>query len=357
MAQAEPSRAASVTLDQLIALNDEIGALVRAGVPLERGLYELGQDMPGRLGKLAITLAEKMRQGQSLSQALGEQGAQIPPVYRAVVEAGVKSGRLSAALESIAASARRTADARRIVASGVFYPLLVFLLAWGLFVVFAAQLAPRMIPMFADSKAPGLVLLEQFAQWGDTAWYWGPTVPLVVVVLAAVWWFRSSRALAVDPRTAGLLLGWLPWTRSMLQAVSTATFAEVLALLVEHGVPLDEGILLAAEAAGDAKMLSGAREMAAALRRGEIPSRQKMGKDFPPLMDWLLLTGQQRGALLPALRLAADSYRQRAVQQGNLARVLVPVGLTIAVGGTVTLAFALALFAPWISLLKTLALP
>ena len=32
----------SVSLDQLLALNDEIAALVRAGIPLEKGLTELG---------------------------------------------------------------------------------------------------------------------------------------------------------------------------------------------------------------------------------------------------------------------------------------------------------------------------
>ena len=40
-----------VTLDQLIALNDEMAALVRAGVPLERGLIEAGRDLRLALGR------------------------------------------------------------------------------------------------------------------------------------------------------------------------------------------------------------------------------------------------------------------------------------------------------------------
>ena len=46
-----------ITLDQLIALNDEIAALVRAGVPLDRGLRSLGEDLPGRLGRFARQLS------------------------------------------------------------------------------------------------------------------------------------------------------------------------------------------------------------------------------------------------------------------------------------------------------------
>ena len=46
-----------ITLDQLLALNEEIAALVRAGVPLDRGLLEAGRDVRGRLGRIAGVLA------------------------------------------------------------------------------------------------------------------------------------------------------------------------------------------------------------------------------------------------------------------------------------------------------------
>ena len=60
-----------MTLDDLIALNDEIAALVRAGVPLEAGLAELGGDLPGRLGQFATVLAQRTARGESLAQAIG----------------------------------------------------------------------------------------------------------------------------------------------------------------------------------------------------------------------------------------------------------------------------------------------
>ena len=48
-----------VTLDQLLALNDEMAALVRAGIPLEQGLTALGHEAPGKLGLLATRLADE----------------------------------------------------------------------------------------------------------------------------------------------------------------------------------------------------------------------------------------------------------------------------------------------------------
>jgi len=84
---ASPVSKPVITLDQLIALNDEIAALIRAGVPLDRGLRSLGQDLPGRLGRFATQLSAQLARGESLTDALAEPKAKLPRLYRAVIEA------------------------------------------------------------------------------------------------------------------------------------------------------------------------------------------------------------------------------------------------------------------------------
>ena len=96
----------SISLDDLVALNDEIAGLVRAGVPLEIGLASWGRDLPGELGRTASRLGESIAQGQSLSESFAAQGDRIPRVYTALVTAGLRSGRLPAALESLTTTAR-----------------------------------------------------------------------------------------------------------------------------------------------------------------------------------------------------------------------------------------------------------
>src|SRR6185437_8000132 len=78
----------TITLDQLVALNDEIAALVRAGLPLERGLREVGGDLPGRLGTTMTALAGRLSRGASLPEAIEAERARLPRIYRAIVEAG-----------------------------------------------------------------------------------------------------------------------------------------------------------------------------------------------------------------------------------------------------------------------------
>src|SRR3954454_9198412 len=121
--QPEPAEAGggAIALEDLIALNDEIAALVRAGVPLERGLLDVGGELRGRLRAIATGLGERMGRGESLPQALEAEGERIPRVYRAVVQAGLRTGRLAVALEGLARLARRVADLRRVVGLALIY--------------------------------------------------------------------------------------------------------------------------------------------------------------------------------------------------------------------------------------------
>ena len=356
MAHSGASGAAAITLEQLIALNDEIAALVRARVPLEDALGLLGEDLPGRLGRITEILSLRMKRGESLSQALENEPEQFPPVYRAVVLAGVRAGRLPAALESVSGSIRRLAETRRMVAAGFFYPLLVVLVAWGMFVLFVTGVCRALSDFSREYDMLGHELLAHMARWGEWAWYWGPAVPVAIVLLAGVWWLRSGRATLAQPRSAVVTLGWLPWLGRMLRWYQIATFAEVLALLVENRVPLPESVMLSAEATGDPHMIRTAKEFAEALKRGEpLGHPGARGGGFSPLLDWLMVTGQSHGALLPALRNASEIYQRRARHQADVARVFLPVLLTVVIGGGVTFAYALLLFVPWTQALKAMS--
>jgi len=356
LAHSGPSSAAAITLEQLIALNDEIAALVRANVPLEGTLTRLGEDLPRRLGKIAQMLGERMKRGDSLSEILEGEPEHFPPVYRAVVLAGLRAGRLPAALESVSRSARRLVETRRMVAAGFLYPILVVLVAWCLLVLFITRIVPVLWDFFRQYDVLGRGLLGYLRGWGESVAYWGPAVPLAILLLAGFWWVRSGRATLVEPRWSLVLLGWLPWLGWMLRWFRIATFAEVLALLVENRVPLPEGVVLSAEATGDPRMIRAANGIADALRRGEpLDRRGALRRAFPPMLHWLMVTGQSRGALLPALRHASESYHHRARRQADVARIFLPVLLTVAIGGTVTLFYALLLFAPWTQVLRAMS--
>jgi len=362
VANGEKPSAGAITLEELIALNDEMAALVRTGIPLERGMRALGGELPGPSGRLAELIADRMGAGESLSQILSDERS-FPPVWRAVVEAGIRSGRLAAALESLSTTARRVADLRRLVGAGILYPVVVVSVAYALFVGLLVWLVPITLEAHQSLTERSDAVLAGMVSIGQTAGWWGVPVPLAAALLLGAWWRRSGRVLwsgrgQAKPRRFSRGLGRGTGIRQALQSGRTATFAEVLALLLKEHVPMHESVVLAAEASGDRAFATAARQIAGRLERGEVLSRREdLPQGFPPLLGWLLMTGSRQPELSEALLRSAAMYRQRAARAATWTAVYLPITLTVLVGGTATLVCALTAFLPIVRLLYHLTWP
>ncbi len=350
------SAAGAISLEQLTALNEELRALVSAGVPLEKPLRELAAEMPGRLGDAATRLAAQLEQGRSLEEALAAEPDCFPPLYRAVVAAGWRAGRLPAALETLGTTALRIVELRRMLVGALVYPMMVFLVAWGLFVFFVVQVAPILGSSLPDitRSSMWLRMIQALAHWRAAVWYWGPALPAGVLAMALGWVAYSARAAALEPRMTALMLGWLPWTRRMLADFRTASLAELLALFVENDVPLPAGLRLAAQAVGNPAMQAAACRLAEAIERGQGPGDLPRTRFGSPLLVWMLSFGHQRGLLGQSLRRAAAVYHARARDAADAARLMVPLVLAVGIGGTVTLCYAGLMVGSWVALLRGL---
>lgn len=357
------SNTGAITLDQMIALNDEMAALVRAGVPLEEGLGALSGDLPGQPGRLAQLLATRMNSGESLSKILAHDDETFPPVWRAVVEAGLRSGHLAAALESLSVTARKVADLRKIVGAGLVYPLVVVTLAYLLFVFLLFSVIPLLQMTYLD-LSPRLDPLMSVLSWlGQTAMWWVIPVPVLAIVFLAICWRRSGRAVWAT-QDAAQSMSWsrksrrLKGLRGTIQFSRMATFSEVMALLVKQQVPLDDSMVLAAEASGDRSLVHAANEMAERLRRGErFEKYEDLPSGLPPLMGWLLMSGDRQPDLSAALSHSAEVYRNRAARRATWTAVYLPIWVTVFVGGTATFICGLITFVPLLRLFYRLAAP
>lgn len=346
------AEARTVALADLLALNDEMLALSRAGVPLDRGLTELGGELPGQLGAVAGALGARLEAGESLEAALdGVSAGSLPAAYLAVVRAGLRAGRLPVALEGVARAVRRAAQLRQTVGLALIYPTLVLVLAYALMLAcliwWVPEVANFLRAMLLDVPWP-VAWLEAV---GRAAPWWAAVPPLFLLAgIAASWWRRpagraSPRRWRREP--------WGVW--GMFHAGRMAGFADVLALLVEHRVPMPEAILLAADASGDRALAAGCRELAERMRRGEhAGGAAVLPGGVPPLLCWLVTASSHSGELSAVLRRLAETYRSRAEEWADWLTMYLPLWLTVSVGGTAVLIYGLVVFAPWCHVLTRL---
>jgi len=344
-----------VTLEQLAALSDEIAALTRAGVPLDRGLKELARDMPGRLGKLAGAIGNRLEAGHSLDQIAAELETSLPPAYRSVIAAGLRAGRLPAALEAVACTARRVSQFRDTISLALLYPLLVLVLTWVFGLLALIKIAPVTAVMLAEFDVTRLPVAEYVERLTRTVWWWGPLVPLVIGSWLALVWYRSGRVtvgIELHPILAGGAVGTLA---RMQRASRLGSFTEVLALLIENNVPIPEALELASASVGSPVLARTGKELAERARRGE--TIEKAPKGFPPLLVWALSAGQSPQRLCRSLRRIAEVYREEISRRSQWLALYVPLFLIVVVCGGLVAAYAAVTLGPWIAIMRRLALP
>jgi type II secretory pathway component PulF len=358
MSQGElgPKAPGSITIEQLLALNEEIRALVHAGVPLERGLSVAARSLRGKLSRIARALGARLARGESLTQALENESKSLPALYRAVVEAGARSGRLPVALEGMARYVGGFSEARATIGLALWYPLLVLALAYSLFFGLVSWAVPRFIEAFESLGLSVSAPLRWLGRLGESSGMWWPVGPVLLAIVAVAWLRSGASARFQSPAWWWLRL--FPWMKSILASYETANFAELLALLLEHQVTYPESLVLAAESTGNPRMMRAARELADAITRGEAPSAALETIDrraFLPMLRWVLATGQAQGSLVAALRNLGQHYRKRGKYQAEKLAIFLPTILMIALGAGATLFYALALFIPLMNLLRQLS--
>uniref|UniRef100_A0A7C2NT03 Type II secretion system protein GspF domain-containing protein n=1 Tax=Schlesneria paludicola TaxID=360056 RepID=A0A7C2NT03_9PLAN len=337
----------------LLVLNAEIAALVRASIPLELGLRRLSVQETGRLGRLAERVAVRLESGASLVEALRQEGKVVSPLYAAVVEAGLRSDRLPDALEGLVDMGRVIETVRRRVSLSLMYPLVVVVFAYLLLSVFAAVALPAIVQGWdpksplRDSVLPFLMTVQETAVW------WVPGTPLVVVALAfgvttACRKWGESRSLPASPSLHGIRSGlWIPGVGRLFADLDRSHVCRVLGLLLEHQIPLPEALRLTARTTESPPLGHSLDQMAAGLEQGRsLLAEVHVARQLPTLLSQLLRAGAADADLPAALNQAAEIYRRRALRRVDWLRATLTPALTVFLGGTVTLVYALCFVMP-----------
>lgn len=330
----------TASLSELVALNEEMAALVRAGTPLEQGLAGFGAEMSGRTSEIATRLGQRLQAGESFSKILADRSMGLPPVWAAMVAAGSRTGRLAEVLESLAATGRRVADNRRSITTALIYPIVVMIVAYLVFVFLVMYLAPVLADAYVDLTGSSQPFVASLAWLGAEGRGWLLLPPVAMALILAIEWFRVRRGFATSQGPLGRVVSklWPAIGRAQNDA-RLATFTEILSLLIREHTPLGEAIVLAANTTSDDRARAAANALAHQLESAQSPSEEHLLQlSFPPFLRFLLLTGQTRRDLGDVLAATAQHYRERSHRTALQTAMLLPILLSAIVGGTVTLA-------------------
>jgi general secretion pathway protein F len=344
----------SPTLDDFVALNDQLAALLEAGVPIDLGLGPSVNDPTQALKTINATVARRVGRGESLNQAIEDDHEIVPSAYRSMVELGLRSGNLAAALTGSSRVAGSVDDSRDAIRSSFIYPLVVCGLAFVGLIASCRFFIPALEDMYHSLRVRPGSGLQVLQMMRSSLPFW-----IAVPPAALLWFVWRSNAKPTAAIAAGRPTGvsaWLPGMRQALFQEQCANFAEALATLIDSHVPFEEALPLAAGSCGNMRIGEASRSLATTLMENKTPADDSPAAvQFPPFLRWALLHSEATTGRARALSMAADIYRQSARRREERLRIVAPVFVCVVVGGGATLLYGLSLFVPVVQLLNSLA--
>ena len=358
-ASVSPAASSPATLDHLIGLCDEISALVRAKLPIEESLRLRSMQSSRKIAAHLKQLADKLGTGQSLAEAVRSDSA-FPPVYAAVVEAGIRSNNLAGALDAIAHNARTLRETRLFLVRMSLYPLFLFTLLWGVLAVMFLLTGPRFAVFFESFGATTLMLglMQQTAENFMPVLVGVIAVPVVVWILFFLWAVQTNRCTILQTTGSRFLLSGIPWIGKAAVQLQKEAFARILSLLLKASVPMEEAILLAARACCDQFWSKESLErLQSRIVDAQKPTESKRTPwprtPISTLIRWSLGIPDQR-LLLDGLDQYARISRVRADSLLSKCELFLPGILTFVCAVIIGTCYILTIFWPYTQLINHL---
>ena len=234
--------AAQLSAEDLIALNEEIAGMARAGLPLDQGLAALAREMGrGRLQKVTRQLADDLAAGFTLPQALDRQKGRVPPYYAALLAAGIRSGRIGDVLGTLTLYARSLAEFRAAVVSALVYPMTILMVGLCLVVFVTAFVVPSFVDIFEkmhlELPVATSLLIFISAHWLATLVV--PAAVLIAIPLAVRWAFRGS---AYGRVLWARFVYSMPVVGTLIRSARLAACTDLFGILVDQSIPLSEAL-------------------------------------------------------------------------------------------------------------------
>ena len=320
----------SLTLDELVLLTEELQALVRAGVPLDIGLRSSAGRMPRRLRRMTQGLSDALASGATLSQALDSLGETIPAPYRTLVEVGARTGRLDDLLQELARFSSLVRDMQKQLSAAIIQPLALLCVGYLLSLLFVEVLATRFADFYVDLRTAPPVWIRAAMVLRESLPYWGPGIPLLLVLFFVVRWFVLTPSWQPVPDFGGAAR-FIPGMAHAIRETEAARFGQLLAMLLEAQVPLTDALPIVSGAVSDPRLRQWCLKAEEGTRNGH-PERIPATRTLPALLRWLLSQQVPPAMLASSLRQMADLYRERALARMNRLVHFWPTAMSIGIG-------------------------
>ena len=345
-------RKKKVNLEKFLIFNQQFVTLIRAGLPILKGLDLLAERLTDpKLGPYIKAVRDEVHSGTLLSEAFRQQGV-FPKIYVTSVMAGEKSGSLTEVLDRYITYQKISLAVKKKVMVSLLYPSVLIVLVIILMVFLVTYVVPTFATLYTSMHAQLPALTVFLISIGTAARSY-------ILVLAAAlaggiagfrWWSRQE---AARNRLDRIKMK-LPVAGEIWLKYQVAQLSRILSTLLTGGIPLVQSLETAADSLSTPVMKQAIETAGRMVREGQpLSASLRASKMFPPLALDMIEVGESTGALPAMLNSVAEFFEEDVNTRMTATLSLIEPAIMIVMGSVV--AFVLiALYLPIFSLADTI---
>ncbi|MGA3259725.1 MAG: type II secretion system F family protein [Bryobacteraceae bacterium] len=345
-------RKKKVNLEKFLIFNQQFVTLIRAGLPILKGLDLLAERLTDpKLGPYIKAVRDEVHSGTLLSEAFRQQGV-FPKIYVTSVMAGEKSGSLTEVLDRYITYQKISLAVKKKVMVSLLYPSVLIVLVIILMVFLVTYVVPTFATLYTSMHAqlPALTVFLIAVGTGARSYILALAGTLVAGIAGFRWWSRRE---AARNRLDRIKMK-LPVAGEIWLKYQVAQLSRILSTLLTGGIPLVQSLETAADSLSTPVMKQAIETAGRMVREGQpLSASLRASKMFPPLALDMIEVGESTGALPAMLNSVAEFFEEDVNTRMTATLSLIEPAIMIAMGSVV--AFVLiALYLPIFSLADTI---
>jgi type IV pilus assembly protein PilC len=335
-----------VSTERFLLFNQELLALVRAGLPIIQSfdiMLERQKDL--RFKEVLTEIREMIKSGVALSDAFASYGDAFPAIYSTSLRAGERSGDLEGVLRRFLRYQKMIVGLRKRVTGAMIYPVILVLLSMAMVFIMITFVIPKFAEFFAGFNAELPLFTRLLIVFATTLRenIWLVLGGGILLVFLARRWAATSGRLMWDRIKLRI-----PLAGGILHRFAVLQFTQSLGTLLNGGTPMVPAIEIASQSVTNQLVATKIAGIVQNVREGEplwrsLDSTGVIGD----LAVEMIKVGESTGALTEMLANVSEFYDEEI--EARLSRmvaaiepvILVIMGIVIAV---LLYAFYLPLF-------------
>ena len=329
-----------------ILLSRNLGAMLAAGLPLSRAFSVIERQTRNvKLASVVSHIANDIRRGETLHEALAKFPHVFSRLFVAMVRAGEEGGELPQSLSSVSDQMERMYTLKKKIRGALIYPAIIVITIIGIGTLMMIEVVPTLAQTFEEmnAKLPTSTLIvigiSNFLVQNSVLAF-----ALVIIALGGIYAAAHTR---IGKRGLDALFLKLPLIGGVVREVNAARTARTLASLLASGVD----VLNSLDIVGDVVQNTYFKEIIASAKasvgRGEPLSATFTRNEhlYPAFVGEMAAVGEETGQTTEMFKRLSQFYEDEVDRKTKDMSTIIEPFLMIIIGAAVGF-FAVSMISP-----------